>query len=201
MTTRRSRSSQTKATEQLEQRLFRTRMVSKSLALLRVKSCPGFLSVRNDTRRGQVSIPALGWTVQNCSFPQIVGEANGAVAEESAVTCFWARRAKSLRSWSGTELKKRPILEGANYGTQEIVLGRSPTPYSDAPSGTVPDVLIGTQLDPASLVEAAIGTSDLVAFGQRPESPSEATSKAGRPGAPGAPGAGVAIQLELNQAK
>jgi hypothetical protein len=123
------------------------------------------------------------------------------VAEESAVTCFWTRRVKSLRSWSGTELKKRPILEGANYGTQEIVLGRSPTPYSDAPSGTVPDVLIGTQLDPASLVEAAIGTSDLVAFGQRPESPSEATSKAGRPGAPGAPGAGVAIQLELNQAK
>jgi len=120
------------------------------------------------------------------------------VAEESAVTCFWTRRVKSLRSWSGTELKKRPILEGANYGTQEIVLGRSPTPYSDAPSGTVPDVLIGTQLDPASLVEAAIGTSDLVAFGQRPESPSEATSKAGRPGAPGA---GVAIQLELNQAK
>lgn len=104
------------------------------------------------------------------------------VAEESAVTCFWTRRVKSLRSWSGTELKKRPILEGANYGTQEIVLGRSPTPWSDAPSGTVvADVLIGTQLDPASLVEAAIGPSDLVAFGQRPESPSGRGDEQGRP--------------------
>ena len=105
MTTRRSRSSQTKATEQLEQRLFRTRMVSKSLALLRVKSCPGFLSVRNDTRRGQVSIPALGWTVQNCSFPQIVGEANGAGGRRICRDLFLdpAGEVLAVLVWNGIE--------------------------------------------------------------------------------------------------
>jgi hypothetical protein len=39
-----------------------------------------------------------------------------------------------------------------------------------APSNDAPGVLIGTQLDSACPVEGLIGTSTVVAFGQRPES-------------------------------
>ena len=44
------------------------------------------------------------------------------------------------------------------------------TPNADPSPAELPDVLIETQFDPACLVEGAIGTSTIVAFGQRPES-------------------------------
>jgi hypothetical protein len=53
----------------------------------------------------------------------------------------------------------------------------------DAPPADLPDALIETQLDPACLVEEAIGTSPILIFGQRPESLSGRRRRA-RPVAP-----------------
>src|SRR5712692_1654902 len=47
---------------------------------------------------------------------------------------------------------------------------RKSSPNGDGSSADQTDILVSSQFDPADLVEAAIGTSSIVAFGQRPES-------------------------------
>ncbi len=49
----------------------------------------------------------------------------------------------------------------------------------DAPSSDPPDLLVGTEFDPAGLVEEAIDAGPIVVFGQRPESSSGRRRRAG----------------------
>jgi hypothetical protein len=62
------------------------------------------------------------------------------------------------------------VWKALNTEHQKLFPTTPPSSRADASPAELPDVLIVPQFDPACLVEEAIGTSTIVAFGQRPGS-------------------------------
>lgn len=75
------------------------------------------------------------------------------------------------------------VWKALNTEHQKLFPTTPPSSHADASPAERPDVLIEPQFDPACLVEGAISTSTIVAFGQRPESLSGRRRRA-RPAVP-----------------
>jgi len=74
------------------------------------------------------------------------------------------------------------VWKALNTEHQKLFPTTTSSSNSNATSAELPDVLIEPQFNPACLVEGAISTSTIVAFGQRPESLLGRRRRTSRPG-------------------